>query len=252
MIEYRILRKGEIVEILRSYFGQFGQFGQYALLSLPFGALVILEVLFFILIRYMIKREHKAFLVADSFSYPLIFITLVVGVYFPLERMGVLNSETAFTCVLKAVFIAIAWVILRFLKRMELNNAFFKRNVLTLRFINRTVRVLFFIVIAEEVLAMFGMPVTGLLTTGGVVALGLTLGLKDFFTNLVNGFMLQIDSPFKVGDYIVATDQPGISGRIESVGWRVTRIRKDTGDIQMIPNHVLATLILENKKPKSL
>lgn len=75
--------------------------------------------------------------------------------------------------------------------------------------------------------------VTKILGTLGIGSLVIALALQDTLSNLVSGFLLIIEGPFKVGDWIKVGD---IEGEVVEINWRAVRIKTLDRDIVAIPN----------------
>jgi small-conductance mechanosensitive channel len=56
---------------------------------------------------------------------------------------------------------------------------------------------------------------------------------KDILNNLLSGVLILWQQPFKIGDYIYVKT---IEGNVEYIGVRATRLRKDDGELVLIPN----------------
>ena len=69
--------------------------------------------------------------------------------------------------------------------------------------------------------------------TLGIGSLVIALALQDTLSNLVSGFLLIIESPFKVGDWIKVGDT---EGEVVEINWRAVRIKTIDRDIVVIPN----------------
>ena len=78
-----------------------------------------------------------------------------------------------------------------------------------------------------------GLHVGAALTGLGVLAVGLGLAAQDSLSNIVAGFLIFIDKPFRVGDYITIDKH---YGRIELITMRSTRIRTQDNTYVVIPN----------------
>jgi len=74
----------------------------------------------------------------------------------------------------------------------------------------------------------FHQPVTGLLATSGIVALVLGLALRSALADLFSGIALNIETPFRAGDWI-SVDGTNDAQVIE-ISWRATQIRERTLD----------------------
>jgi small-conductance mechanosensitive channel len=67
----------------------------------------------------------------------------------------------------------------------------------------------------------------------GIGSLVIALALQDTLSNLVSGFLLIVESPFKVGDWIQIGD---LQGEVIEINWRAVRIKTLDRDIIIIPN----------------
>ena len=71
----------------------------------------------------------------------------------------------------------------------------------------------------------------------GVGSLVIALALQDTLSNLVSGFLLIFEAPFKVGDYLRIGD---VEGEVIELNWRAVRVMTGNKDVVIIPNGVLA------------
>ncbi|TDT50475.1 mechanosensitive ion channel family protein [Fonticella tunisiensis] len=76
----------------------------------------------------------------------------------------------------------------------------------------------------------FAMTLTGVLGVGGV-AVG--FGAQSLIKDIISGFFILFEDQFAVGDYIQVDN---MSGFVETLGLRITKIRDFTGDLHIIPN----------------
>lgn len=75
----------------------------------------------------------------------------------------------------------------------------------------------------------FGSLVTGLGFTTFVIG----FATKDILNNLLSGVLILWQQPFRIGDYLfVGSNQ----GNVEHIGVRATQLRKDDGELVLIPN----------------
>lgn len=75
----------------------------------------------------------------------------------------------------------------------------------------------------------FGDLITGLGFTSFVIG----FATKDILNNLLSGVLILWQQPFQIGDYIFVKT---IEGKVEYIGVRATRLRKDDGELILIPN----------------
>lgn len=70
----------------------------------------------------------------------------------------------------------------------------------------------------------------------GIGSLVIALALQDTLSNLVSGFLLLIESPFKVGDWLRIND---LEAEVIEMNWRAVRLKTRDRDVVIIPNGVL-------------
>ena len=102
--------------------------------------------------------------------------------------------------------------------------------------------VITFIVIAV-ISEQIGVPVAALAAGIGVGGLAFALAAQSTLENLVAGLTIYGDRPIRVGDFCVIG---GVSGTVESIGLRSTRLRTLARTVVTIPNAEVAKYRLEN------
>lgn len=90
------------------------------------------------------------------------------------------------------------------------------------------------VVLAADVM---GLPYEGVIAGLGVGGLALAIAAKDAVSNFIGAGLLASDRPFKKGDLIEAG---GLSGVVEHVGLRSTRLRAPDGTMLVVPNALLS------------
>ena len=92
------------------------------------------------------------------------------------------------------------------------------------------------------VIALFALVATLILrdrvmatTAVGAVIIG--LALQDTLGNLFAGLAIQIEKPFRVGDWVTIGGQDGL---VSEITWRATKMRTKAGNFVVVPNSVLA------------
>jgi len=97
---------------------------------------------------------------------------------------------------------------------------------------------------ALKLLTLFGIPAASVLAGASIGGLALALASQDTVKNLIGTFMIFLDKPFHIGDWIETTN---IKGTVEEVGFRSTRIRAADTSIYQIPNSTLSEIVVNNK-----
>ena len=69
---------------------------------------------------------------------------------------------------------------------------------------------------------VFDLPVKGLLATSGALAIIIGLALQSSLGDVFSGIVLNIERPYRVGDWIIVDDS--LQGKVIETNWRATRI----------------------------
>lgn len=83
------------------------------------------------------------------------------------------------------------------------------------------------------VLQEFRIDTTSLLAGAGIVGLALGVGAQNLVRDVIAGFFIIFEDQYAVGEY-VALDE--LTGTVEEVGFRVTKLRDFYGVLHIIPN----------------
>ncbi|MBY6265265.1 mechanosensitive ion channel [Azospirillum sp. 412522] len=81
-------------------------------------------------------------------------------------------------------------------------------------------------------------PVTGLLATSGVAIAVLGFALRNMIADIFAGIALNIEHPYRIGDWLELS--PGVSGRVDEINWRATRLIAGDGSAIVVPNGIVA------------
>ena len=103
--------------------------------------------------------------------------------------------------------------------------------------------VLFGIVLIVIIQDTLKIQVTTLLATSALITVVLGLALQETLGNLFAGLALQLDQPYKQGDWIHVAE---IFGRVEEVTWRATKLKTVNNDYVVVPNGQIAKEVVTN------
>jgi branched-chain amino acid transport system substrate-binding protein len=115
-----------------------------------------------------------------------------------------------------------------------------------------------FVSFVVYVFAVFGIVafvydyrLTGLLATSGVLAMIIGLAVQLNITNIFAGVALNLERPFRVGDWIMVhgrTPDPdqGVIGMVVDINWRTTRLRTADDTEIVIPNGIISEKTITN------
>ena len=91
--------------------------------------------------------------------------------------------------------------------------------------------------------AGFGFNISSLITGLSIATAAIALALRESLENLIASFIIFFDKPFTVGD-LVHVQQ--VTGTVERIGLRSTRIRTDQKTFVTVPNKQMVDSILDN------
>ena len=91
---------------------------------------------------------------------------------------------------------------------------------------------------------VFDLPVKGLLATSGALAIIIGLALQNSLGDVFSGIVLNIERPYRVGDWIILDDT--LQGKVIETNWRATHILTGNQDVAIVPNSIIAKSKLVN------
>ena len=100
------------------------------------------------------------------------------------------------------------------------------------------VRYMMAFVVLVVILQQIGIDVGGFLLSAGVVGIVIGLGAQSLIRDIIMGFLILFENLIVVGDVIEVGQHTGV---VESVGLRVTKVRKFSGELRIVPNGELST-----------
>lgn len=144
----------------------------------------------------------------------------------------------------------LVWALLRLVKEAEkiLTSPLKVRQPMdytTVSAISKLLRAVVIITAVLTVLQTLGFSISGVLAFGGVGGIAVGFAAKDLLANFFGGFIIHLDRPFKVGDWVRSPDR-NIEGTVEHIGWRLTTIRTFDKRPLYVPNATFTTIAVEN------
>lgn len=109
-------------------------------------------------------------------------------------------------------------------------------------FVSQVVKIVLYTLLITIVLSCLGIPSTSIVTVIGTAGVAIGLALQGSLSNVAGGFLLMINKPFKIGDYIIVG---GVEGTVEQISILYTRLASATNQAIFLPNGtaVNATII---------
>ena len=139
----------------------------------------------------------------------------------------------------------VAWMAWRLIERLEERQLTKGNDANTVQLVGNLAKVVVSVVIVMPVLQVMGVTISGMLAFGGVGGLIVGMAAKDLLANFFGSFIIYMDRPFKVGDWIRSPDRD-IEGTVEKIGFRVTCIRTFDKRPLYVPNAVFTSISVEN------
>lgn len=99
------------------------------------------------------------------------------------------------------------------------------------------------VVVILAALQFLGFAPASLFAVLGAAGLGIGLALKDSLSNLVAGFQLIVQRPFRAGDYVLAAN---LEGTVEQVRVFQTRLRTPDNRVVILPNTLITAAAITN------
>lgn len=83
------------------------------------------------------------------------------------------------------------------------------------------------------ILELLGLDTASLIAAAGIGGLAIGFGAQNLVRDVVTGFFVLLEDHFDVGDFVTIGD---VSGLVEEMGIRITKIRDFGGELHILPN----------------
>ena len=84
-----------------------------------------------------------------------------------------------------------------------------------------------------SILKEVGFDISTLLVGAGFGGIAVGLGAQSIIKDVLSGFLILFEDQFSVGEYVTIE---GMSGVVEALGLRITKLKDFSGDLHIIPN----------------
>ena len=193
------------------------------------------------------NNKEKVTLLVNSLQKPLAYLIGTIGLYI---AFAINYNKPGVTKVFKILIILIiCWGIINYLSDnlfLSLRfgeNADDTMNTTALKFLANILKIVVIAFGVVMVISELGYNINGLLTGLGVGGLAVSLAAQDAVGNLISGFIIIFDKPFKVGDLI---ESATVKGFVEEVTMRSTKIRTLDDSVITVPNSTLTKEAVTN------
>jgi MscS family membrane protein len=178
-------------------------------------------------------------------------ISVIIGIYLALNEFKSVISSDEITAkhvvdyISIAIYIIIVLVIARLVSRLIETTFEWYMDEVSLKaeinvtatiapLTNKIVGIVIFLAGVMIILEHFGISIGSLLVSLGVGSLAIALAAQDTLANMIAGFVIMIDRPYRVGDRVQLPT--GEIGDVSEIGLRSTRILNFDNNLVVIPN----------------
>jgi MscS family membrane protein len=254
---------GDIMATLNGWINNFGLLSESWRVGIVVFALVFVTAAVAYVASHIIMALERKFgktnnLWDDALLHaarrPVVAFVWLQGVYWAAEvahRYSEAEIFTANETVLRMGFVfVLVWAVLRLIKQGEqiLASPLKMKKPMDYTTVNAVSKLSRAVVIITAVLIVMqslGYSMSGVLAFGGVGGIAVGFAAKDLLANFFGGFIIHLDRPFKVGDWVRSPDR-NIEGTVEHIGWRLTTVRTFDKRPLYVPNAVFTTIAVEN------
>ncbi len=114
-----------------------------------------------------------------------------------------------------------------------------KREETLISIIGTALTILVWVISLVGLLTIFHVNIAGLLTGAGVVGVVVGLGAQNAIKDFVAGLFVLIENQYRIGDIVTLGD---VSGVVEKITLRITKLRDLDGNIHIIPNGTVSVI----------
>jgi small-conductance mechanosensitive channel len=102
---------------------------------------------------------------------------------------------------------------------------------------------LLLVIVVATALSLLNVPLAAFAFISGAVAIGVGFGAQNIINNFISGWILLMEQPVRIGDFIEIDNNLGV---VDRIGNRSTRIHRTDGVHMLIPNSQMLERIVVN------
>jgi len=189
----------------------------------------------------------------DLIEEPIVFGLVIVGLFVGLQFLSFTDeiAPIAGNIIGVLVILLLAWVASRvvsviikeYIKPLaSKTDSRLDDNLLPI--ISKISKAIIWILAAVSILGSFGYDLTAIIAGLGIGGLAFAFAAKETISDMFGGFSIFTSRPFVVGDFVDIGGK--VSGTVEEVGLRHTRVRNLEKRVVIIPNSQVANSVITN------
>lgn len=108
-----------------------------------------------------------------------------------------------------------------------------KKSGTLLGILKSVIKYAVYIIMGISILETLDIPTQPILATAGLGGIAIGFGAQSLVRDVFTGFFILFEDQYAVGDYVTIK---AVTGTVEDIGLRITRIRSFNGELHIIPN----------------
>jgi small-conductance mechanosensitive channel len=198
----------------------------------------------------------------EASSRPLRFLILTIGLNYVVTAFYPFLSDNLKTHIAGVFFFLVAWGIAVWLMRLVTQFFGWYAEVIAVRtessaddefvpLIVRLSKIIIGVITLIVILKHFNQDVQSLVVSLGVGSLALALAAQETLSNMIAGFVIMTDRPFRIGDRIELSD--GKVGDVYQIGLRSTKLMTFDNTLIIVPNsEIVKERVINRSYPEPL
>ena len=191
----------------------------------------------------------------DAVAPPLYWLALVYAFQISLNRLDFIFEKLDFD--LDAFYFILFWMIGSVVAwRLVSNLSKWYENKIAatgeaglgeqvMPFMRRLLLIILAVILGIILLDYFNIEVGGVVATLGIGSLAIALAAQATLSDMISGFVIMLDRPFRIGDRI-EMQELSTWGDVVDIGLRSTRIRTRDNRMVIVPNSVIGKSLIVN------
>lgn len=227
------------------------------------GAYLLSEILVLVINltkRYLASRTATDLddQILDAIKAPVRYIMIFVGATIALKRLNLMvdeKSDWIFKITNGIVFVLFALVVMMVMFRVtRIFSNWYSTDIAAktessvggqlMPLVRRIANLIIFIIGAVTILDHFEVDVKGLIAVLGVGSLAIALAAQDTIANMIAGFIIMIDRPFRKGDKVVLVGGEMVD--VYDIGLRSSKFMTVDNTMIIVPNNELVKAKITN------
>jgi len=233
-------------------------------LTIIFAAFILSMIVWFILHRHVIRILKTTKIDYDNklvelLANPIALLIILIGLHIGLRTIffqdldtPILNNVFSSIYLFVSVFTG-AKVMLLTVEALDAGSVSRGRRLFSKRvlpFIDKMVKFLAFLIIGLIILKIWGLDVTPLLASAGILGIAIAFAAKDTVANIFGGISIFLDRTYEIGDFI-EIDKHTPRGEVVDIGIRSTKIKTRDDIIIAVPNSLMSnSKVINQSYPK--